>query len=483
MRDKRTLDSNRSRRSPLLETLEPRTLCSTTFYVSLKGSDANAGTDPTHAWRHIQYAFDVATPGSTVDVLPGTYHEKLTLNVSGDAVDGFTTFQAMGKVTIDGRGVAGSDIIYINNHNYVRIQGFNICDDLHVNNGSGIRLVSADDHIELLNNRIYNITGLRATAIAAYGTDPVNGISNLTISGNEAYACHSFPSETIVLNGNVHDFTVTNNYVHDVVGIGIDFIGGEGMSPDPSTDMARNGVVNGNRVTRARPGAGGSREAVGIMVDGAQNVLVEKNVCWADQIGIEVGCVHPAAVAMNDIVRDNLSYSNTNAGLSIGGAEVTQGRVSNCQFLNNTLYHNDTRRDEDGQLRVQYASGNLVENNLIVAAAGTPLIDFEVGAGDNSIDYNLLYAPGGAARGRFMLNERVVIGLNSWRSKTSQDVHSLFAAPIFTPPRMGYLRLAVRSPGVNAGDPNFMPGAGETDIAGQARVQGGRVDVGAYEVG
>ena len=38
-------------------------------------------------------------------------------------------------------------------------------------NGSGIRLTSADDHIELDNNRIYNITGLSAMGITAYGTD------------------------------------------------------------------------------------------------------------------------------------------------------------------------------------------------------------------------------------------------------------------------------------------------------------------------
>src|SRR5258708_2561185 len=118
MQPKRTRPpaARRQRGSTRLETLEARMLFSTTFYVSLKGSDANPGTDPAHPWRHIQEAFDFATPGSTVDVMPGTYHEKLTLNVSGNATDGFITFQAVGKVTISGRGVAGSDIILINDH-------------------------------------------------------------------------------------------------------------------------------------------------------------------------------------------------------------------------------------------------------------------------------------------------------------------------------------------------------------------------------
>src|SRR5437588_7018896 len=93
--------------SSVVEPLEGRTLCSTTFYVSLKGSDANAGTDPTQPWQTIQHAFDVATPGSTVNVQAGHYHEKLTANVSGNASDGFITYAAVGKVIIDGKGVFG----------------------------------------------------------------------------------------------------------------------------------------------------------------------------------------------------------------------------------------------------------------------------------------------------------------------------------------------------------------------------------------
>src|SRR6185437_6286817 len=161
-----------------VEPLERRELLYTTFYVSPKGNDASAGDDPALPWQHIQHAFDTATPGSTVDVLSGTYREKLTVNVSGNSTDGFITFQAVGKVTIDGRGIAGSNIIAINNRNYIRISGFNITNNLTVDDGSGIRLTSADDHIEILNNQISNITGSRAAAITVYGTDPTSGISN-----------------------------------------------------------------------------------------------------------------------------------------------------------------------------------------------------------------------------------------------------------------------------------------------------------------
>jgi hypothetical protein len=470
------------RSAPIIETLDSRVLLSATYYVSTKGNDANAGTTLATAWRHIQEACNEATPGSIVDVMAGRYDEKLTVNVSGDAVDGFITFQAVGKVTVDGKGVAGSDIIYINNENYIRIVGFNLCDDLRVNNGSGIRVTSADDHIELDDNHIYNITGLSAMGITAYGTDPDDGISNLVINGNEVYNCQPAPSEAISLNGNVHDFSVTNNYVHNINGIGIDCLGGEMFSPDPATDYARNGVVSGNRVALAKainPILNGAPQAAGIVVDGAQNTVVEQNVCWQNMVGIYVACVEPDVTALNDIVRDNIVYDNTEVGISIGGSEESQGRVVNCLVNNNTLYHNSAKGAGQGEIRIQFASASVVENNIIDGIRGETLINSDFGAVEVTSNFNLFYSPDGPAGAHFMWNDRPVIGLNAWLASSASDVNSPFAAPIFLHGSRDLYRTSIHSPGINAGDPAFVPGAGETDFLGQPRIQGGRVDIGA----
>jgi len=48
---------------------------------------------------------------------------------------------------------------------------------------------------------------------------------------------------------------------------------------------------------------------------------------------------------------------------------------------------------------------------------------------------------------------------------------------------LGDLRLQPGSPCINAGDPDFVPQPGETDLDGHARVLCGRVDMGAYEFG
>src|SRR6266516_4073367 len=118
-----------------VETLERRVMLAANFYVSTTGSDANAGTDPGLAWRHIQKACDAATPGSTVTVLPGRYNEKLVMNVSGNETDGYITFQASGRVVISGKKVSAADVVFINNRNYLKIVGFEIRDNRKVNNG------------------------------------------------------------------------------------------------------------------------------------------------------------------------------------------------------------------------------------------------------------------------------------------------------------------------------------------------------------
>ena len=464
-----------------VEALEGRRLLAATFYVSTRGNDTNAGTDPKHAWRHIQQAMNAATPGSTVLVMPGTYNEKLTVNVSGDATDGFTTFQASGHVVINGRGVVGTDIINLNNQNYVQIIGFNIENDLSVADGSGIRMNGRDDHVNLLNNVIHNVTGVNAMGITVYGTDPTAGISNLVIDGNQIYNCQPYRSEALTLNGNVYNFQVENNYVHDVNSVGIDFIGGEGMSPSPGTDFARNGEVSGNRVTRAHQ-ANGLQEGAGIFVDGGQNIVVERNTTWANDVGIEVNAVSPGATATGVVVRDNNVYLNWGPGISIGASQQTDGTVTACQILNNTLVHDDVKHWSTGEFRLQWGAGNFIENNLIDGNRGTILLDGQFGSTGEISNYNLFFSVGPSAGAMFAWDGLSYSGLGAFQAAAAQDANSIFANPLILTPASPRIRLSPRSPVIDAGNPSFGPADGETDFAGHARLLGSAVDIGAIEV-
>jgi Protein of unknown function (DUF1565) len=100
------------------------------LYVSTTGNDSNPGTQ-TAPWRTIQHAADSVRAGSTVNVQGGIYEELVSINVSGNATEGFITFRSYpgetaildaGHFTPSGR----QGVLTIHNHSCVRIEGFEI---------------------------------------------------------------------------------------------------------------------------------------------------------------------------------------------------------------------------------------------------------------------------------------------------------------------------------------------------------------------
>lgn len=91
---------------------------------------------------------------------------------------------------------------------------------------SELKVLAQAFHI--LNCRIHEIRRKMPWVSPLYGTSPEEAISGLVIQGNQVFDCDPATSEAIVLNGNVDGFNVTQNLVHDVNNIGIDFIGGGG---------------------------------------------------------------------------------------------------------------------------------------------------------------------------------------------------------------------------------------------------------------
>src|ERR1700678_1110796 len=63
------------------------------FYVSTNGNDLNPGTEAA-PWATVQHAADTVRAGSTVNVRGGVYEELVTIKTSGNATDGYVTFQS-----------------------------------------------------------------------------------------------------------------------------------------------------------------------------------------------------------------------------------------------------------------------------------------------------------------------------------------------------------------------------------------------------
>ncbi|MEJ2747031.1 MAG: DUF1565 domain-containing protein, partial [Anaerolineae bacterium] len=205
------------------------------FYVAVSGDDDNPGT-LAKPWRTIQHAADTVGPGSTVYVRGGVYEEAVTINVSGSAAEGLVTFQSyVGETAVlDASNLtvpnADSALFLIDSQSYVVIDGFEL---RNYTTGStnrvpmGIFVTGSVHHVQLTNNHIHhneNNGGSDGNAhgIAIYGTAATAAIHDLLIQGNDLHDLKLGNSEALVLNGNVSDFTVTQNRVHDNDNIGID---------------------------------------------------------------------------------------------------------------------------------------------------------------------------------------------------------------------------------------------------------------------
>ncbi len=465
------------------------------FYVATDGDDGNPGT-LAQPWRTIQHAAETASPGDTVYVRGGVYHEAVTVQVSGAEGAPITFASAPGETAIlDGSGLTDPDGpvgFHLADRSHLVIQGFEIrhftSDDPDAV-PAGIFVSGASHHVTLQGNHIHHIETQaqdgNAHGIAIYGDQAPASIHHLFIQGNELDHLKLGWSESLVLNGNVEQFQVLDNFVHNNDNIGIDLIGFEGTAPDPAYDRARDGLVQGNTVTNidsgSNPAYQGERSADGIYVDGGTRITIQGNRVSRCNIGIEVASEHANGDASFVTVRNNLVTWSHVTGLAMGGYDRRRGSAFQNAIVNNTFFQNDTLQDGNGELLLQHdVHDNVIENNIFYANAQSLLISNPFSANqDNQVDYNLYFAPAGAAESEWQWQKQTHQGFDAYQAATGNDSHSRFADPRFVDITGPDLHLQADSPAIDAGD-NSAP-VGDVDLEGNPRVQNGQVDLGALE--
>jgi hypothetical protein len=97
----------------------------------------------------------------------------------------------------------------------------------------------------------------------------------------------------------------------------------------------------------------------------------------------------------------------------------------------------------------------------------------------NVMDYNVFYAPAGIDDSEWEWKGVTYTGFAAFTTTTGNDAHSLFIDPQFADPTSSNLHLQSTSPAIDKGE--NLANMGDYDIDGQARMQGGQVDVGADE--
>ncbi|WP_425465022.1 right-handed parallel beta-helix repeat-containing protein [Paenibacillus sinopodophylli] len=443
-------------------------------------------------------------------VRSGVYKQKLVVTRSGSAAKGAITYSNYGseKVILDGTGltVEGREgLITVNDASYIHINGLEIRNYKSRANDTapvGILVQGAGSYIQLTNNNIHSIQntaaptgkslrGRDAHGIAVYGTKAPQSLHHIIIDGNKLHNLVLGSSESLVLNGNIEQFTISNNRIYDNDNIGIDIIGFEGVAPKSAFDQARNGLIQGNTVynisSNNNPSYGkklpnDSNAAGGIYIDGGKNVVVERNLSYNNDIGVELASEHKGKATSGITVRSNVIHSNRLTGIALGGYDKQRGSTTGSSIVNNTLYNNDTSGSGSGQLLIQYdTSNNLIRNNIIAAGSGNKMIanEYKKNTG-NVVDYNLYFSPGTGAKAQWVWKNKSYSGLAAYQSGTGQDAHSLFVDPRFVQTKSFDLHLKSGSPAIDRGysDRNLW---NTYDFDGKARVSGKTINIGAFE--
>ncbi len=419
-------------------------LFSTQFItVDAAGNTIRVGEDA----ATINEALAVAQEGDTVYIPAGVYHEQLNIdknNISlvgeeGTILDAYVpdeteeekanprkndilpTADKFAMINVCASGVTVSNIemehLYLDSANPdVAPMGIKVnpgLSDINISKckihdmGCNYNTEDGDTTGKVLDE------GFNSHGILVQGMYKENeGINNVTIEGCEIYNLRLGQSESLVVNGNVDNFKIMNNHVHDNDNIGIDAIGfektvnindgGETLKDgvtleDAMRDRARGGVISGNIVENIsstgnpaypydeenpRPAGTDYREASadGIYVDGGCDITIANNFVRNCDIGVEIASERVIqkdksfdfSVTGIKVTNNTLYENNGQAGICIGGYEEEREIVYGCEFTNNTVYNSENvclkvqhTADADNLKSGDYPA-NVFEKNLFI---------------------------------------------------------------------------------------------------------------------
>lgn len=393
-----------------------------TLYVSPTGSDTGDGS-ASAPLRTAQLAVDrLGGRGGTVEFLDGRYTGQRVVLKDRSHI---TLRAAPGAVPIlDGTGLAPvkgpSGMVEIRNSSQITVCGLTITGYRTTSTAAmpiGIYVVGSGDGIVLQANHVHHLGNdnptlgsfaMNAHGIGVYGNDPKAAIRHLRIVGNTLDHLVLGASESLVVNGNVDRWSITDNTIEDNNNIGIDAIGFEPTIPGADrytqVNRARHGLIARNRVSRiiseGNPAyyedGGWCNCADGIYIDGGADIVVADNRVDTSDIGIEVASEWAKGWTDHILVRGNTVTRSRYVGLSLGGYDKDRGQAYDIAVTDNTLRGNNTLDDGSPELLLQYyVHDTSITKNTIISTNR-----------DASVLLNRVAPLGGAARNAHLVLRR-----------------------------------------------------------------------------
>lgn len=472
------------------------------IYVAINGNDSNSGTKDAPV-NTIQKGLELAGPGFTVFLREGTYKEKVVFPKSGrkDKVITIKPYQGE-RAVISGEGlsVSGNEaLVTVNGQSFLVIEGLDICNFKTIaswSNVDGIVVKGGSTNITLRKNRVFNIEnnaaaeqGRSGHGIHIIGNTAVM-MTKILIEENEIFDCNTGYSENLTINGYVDGFEVRKNKVYNGENIGIVAAGGYAANTNPALNYVRNGIIADNEVfnidgkTGPIPAYKDHNGAIGIYVDGARNIVVERNLVRDCGRGIGLVSETDNFPTEECIVRNNLVYDCSLAGIYMGGYIGYTGAGTNrCFLVNNTIYHNNKdlgySNEVEGEIRLtENCNNNVINNNIIYPRAdrGVFFNKQVLGGANNVVSHNLYYSEGLKI---WRWDNIPYNDFNLWKAAGGDAGSVSGTDPQFVSAYDFHLRTS--SPAKNSGVLISATVNGNTDKDGQARIVNNLISKGAYQ--
>lgn len=180
----------------------------------------------------------------------------------------------------------------------------------------------------------------------------------------EIYSLRTGASESMVLNGNVTGFRVSNNLVHDCNNIGIDFIGYE------ESNRIRRWIRLGTECARATRCGISTRPSILLMAVILRRVVEidlraafmwmgapksSSNAIYVFRCNFGIELASEAASGFTDFITvSNLVHHNHIAGLIMGGYDRLRGQTRNCDVSRSTFIKTIPRSHGPGRSRCSF---------------------------------------------------------------------------------------------------------------------------------
>jgi parallel beta-helix repeat protein len=419
-----------------------------TVFVSKAGLDSANG----HTWgtakATVQAGVNAAAPGEEIWVAEGIYTETVTLPAGVALYGGFAgTETERGQrnwtthVTVLDANYAGTAVTVNGSQDTPTVvDGFTIRNASSASGSGGqpdnvgAGIVCASGNVVISDN---NISGNSGYSVGG-GIDCQAG--DVTITGN------NISGNSSGLGGGVHcanaTVTLSANAIRDNVG---DY-DGSGVYCDSGVVTLEGNTITGNG---GEDGLGGPGGGAGVHCEGTSNVTLRRNIIsYNFYNGVE--CEDSAiATLLSNVMTGNTDY----AALVYGSAD---GSGPKLYLVNNTLTGNNGA--------IYGIGGGITVTNTLIAFNGTGIYNSGSVPATLTLSHNDVYG-----------NHDDFYGVTDPTGTNGNVSADPQLSSVFTRPR-----LQPGSPCIDVGDDGAVT-AGGTDIDGQPRIRGARVDIGADE--